>query len=373
MIKSRHPLDLFLGMDYKLLGLEHVRLSIPSPRSRNFIVVEHIKRAEGKKKYTLCVLIKRGVDTFTAIRILSRELGINARDIGFAGLKDANATTLQYVTLPIVQKKHLVIRLANEKIIVLNCQETVSFRLKRGYIHYNEFIVRAMVREEDEILKLHGRPIIVPNYYGYQRFGTRRPNTHILGYFLAKHDLGNILAELLDSPYPDESPANIVNRLNYKPTWGYERQIHQCISKGLIRSCLTKAPLNIMLEALQAYMFNKYLSIRLEEYGVDRITIPIRGERIIDGYPHAPLIGAKVKLKGDVRRIYEYIAEEINIRLDDVMRSLKGAYRPILIRTELKIHKVDQGLLLLKFKLPPASYATTVLREFTENPYTISY
>ncbi|WP_455463647.1 tRNA pseudouridine(13) synthase TruD, partial [Candidatus Hodarchaeum mangrovi] len=49
--------------------------------------------------YTHCVLVKSGIDTFTAIKRISQALKIPEKDIGYAGLKDAKAKTYQRISL----------------------------------------------------------------------------------------------------------------------------------------------------------------------------------------------------------------------------------------------------------------------------------
>lgn len=52
-----------------------------------------------RKRYLLCVLVKRNWDTFLAIKAIAEQLGINASDIHFAGIKDAKAVTAQFITV----------------------------------------------------------------------------------------------------------------------------------------------------------------------------------------------------------------------------------------------------------------------------------
>jgi len=46
---------------------------------------------------------KRGLTTSEAVARLARALGVQARDVGYAGMKDRNATTRQWLSLPAVE------------------------------------------------------------------------------------------------------------------------------------------------------------------------------------------------------------------------------------------------------------------------------
>jgi tRNA pseudouridine13 synthase len=46
---------------------------------------------------------KRGLTTLEAVARMARALGVQARDVGYAGMKDRNATTRQWLSLPAVE------------------------------------------------------------------------------------------------------------------------------------------------------------------------------------------------------------------------------------------------------------------------------
>src|SRR5215475_12676268 len=71
----------------------------PSPET---FVVEEIPAYEpcGEGEHTFLWIEKRGLTTPDAIRRLATLLGVDARDVGYAGLKDRHALTRQWVSVP---------------------------------------------------------------------------------------------------------------------------------------------------------------------------------------------------------------------------------------------------------------------------------
>ena len=74
----------------------------PSP---DRFVVEEIPAytPSGEGTHTFLWLEKRGLTTFDAIALVARALGVQARDIGYAGMKDKQATTRQWLSVPGVE------------------------------------------------------------------------------------------------------------------------------------------------------------------------------------------------------------------------------------------------------------------------------
>src|SRR5512140_1438706 len=54
----------------------------------------------GDGEHTYAVIEKRGVTTLEALRRIARALGVQERDIGYAGMKDAAGVTRQTVSIP---------------------------------------------------------------------------------------------------------------------------------------------------------------------------------------------------------------------------------------------------------------------------------
>lgn len=118
---------------------------------------------------------KRDMSTFKLISVLANAANIAQREIGYAGLKDKNATAIQYISLPKVYEKELLKNLTTDKIEILE-KFYSKFPIKIGQLKANRFsivlhkvtpkVFEAIQNVTKEMLK-EG----IPNYFGYQRFG----------------------------------------------------------------------------------------------------------------------------------------------------------------------------------------------------------
>jgi tRNA pseudouridine13 synthase len=117
---------------------------------------------------------KKNLATWDAIGMIANHLGINAREIGYAGLKDKNALTKQYIS---ILKKH------EEKLESFK-HENIKFlertyhnnKIRLGHLKGNRFFIRlkkvnpTAAKKLSEALKMIKKDGM-PNFFGYQRFG----------------------------------------------------------------------------------------------------------------------------------------------------------------------------------------------------------
>ncbi len=115
------------------------------------------------------------MSTWKLITVLAKATGLEERDIGYAGLKDKNATTIQYISLPKKYEKELNKNLTTEKIEILERTYNKA-PIKIGHLKGNRFSIVLHDISENEAkfftttakkMQVNG----IPNYYGYQRFG----------------------------------------------------------------------------------------------------------------------------------------------------------------------------------------------------------
>lgn len=270
---SQKPLDRLLGMYYKSLCLE-AQLYLAKPRTQHFIVVEqphNVSTHHISAKAAVYVMVKRNISTLDAIRLIATSLGIRQHCIGYAGLKDAEATTLQYITIDLncIQKKVPKLFRVNVPTgtIWIRFVGYTSAMLRPGLLRGNTFYIGVKGSGINEIKKLDEVEIDILAYYGYQRFGTRRPNTHTIG-LLMLISPSLYIRELLFEPYPDEKLETIRSRLKMEPILHPEKKITQLLNK-------TRSPQHIrppfevvrlFASALQAYLFNRYISKKIYYY-----------------------------------------------------------------------------------------------------------
>ena len=133
----------------------------------------------GRGRFTWFKLSKRGLTTPAAISRVAFHLGIKPNAITFAGLKDANAITSQWVSLADVDVRRLE-RMRDKNIRISD----IHFRpvgQNVGNLTGNRFVVK--VRGVDRRQQNQAQAIMdlmarrgVPNYFGQQRFGSRGDN-----------------------------------------------------------------------------------------------------------------------------------------------------------------------------------------------------
>ena len=135
-------------------------------------------------------------DTNDFARRISNTLGISRERVSWAGTKDKHAVTTQLFTLANVDAAALP-EVADAEIEVLG---RVGRSLYFGDLAGNAFEIRVRDADPETVgeitadLRVEGGDgdstspvdVAVPNYFGHQRFGSRRPVTHEVGLCLAR-------------------------------------------------------------------------------------------------------------------------------------------------------------------------------------------
>jgi tRNA pseudouridine13 synthase len=141
----------------------------------------------GEGAHTFLWLEKRGLTTFDAIAQVAAAFGVAARDVGYAGLKDKQATTRQWLSInretakdPAAPGPSVPCAIGPQVTVLRAARHPHKLRL--GHLRGNRFEVVltgpgtdeeiAAMRARFEVLAAQG----VPNRYGEQRFGTDAAN-----------------------------------------------------------------------------------------------------------------------------------------------------------------------------------------------------
>jgi tRNA pseudouridine13 synthase len=382
-------------------------------------------------KYTTFNLIKINKDTFEAVRKISKALNIPYNSIYYSGLKDKRSISIQKISIRgnyIKELKNLKIR----DIFIRNIYPSKK-PVKLGSHLGNHFTIT--LRNLENINKL--RPNIArnlkflntfgfPNYFGLQRFGMYRPNSHIVGRLLLKGDYENAFREYVSTTYSTESHESRRVRGefrkdgdlkkaydNFPKILKYEREmIHFLLEnsenyQGAIET-LSKDLIRLLISSFQSYLFNKMISTRIKE-GIPLFK-PVKGDviSILDDYngnvTHVkyiyggkydkflkkalnldrativlPIIGSTTNL--DEFPLMKTIFEDIG-KLEKIDEKIfnseyingsefKGAIRAMKIKpgglktVEIADDELNHGKLKIKieFSLQKGSYATMLLRE----------
>lgn len=176
----------------RFYSLGHSSIDFHFKQTPRDFVVEEIPLYEfsGEGEHLILFVRKKNLSTSEMIGYFARYLGIKNRDIGYAGLKDKNAMTKQYISLPKKYEEALE-DFTSDNIKILS-KTYHNNKLRIGHLSGNRFYIRlkkvnpTSAKKIDEALKnISDRGM--PNFFGYQRFGSDGDN-HILGEKIAKGD-----------------------------------------------------------------------------------------------------------------------------------------------------------------------------------------
>ena len=386
----------------------------------------------GEGPYLICVLVKRRWDTFLAVRQVAASLRINQKRVRFAGIKDTKALTAQHISLQSVSpSKVLDVQI---KDITVYPQRYSKERMYSQLIKGNRFhitvrnidqpasVIAERTRKVQEELERMGG---VPNFFGHQRFGTIRPNTHQVGKHLTRGDAEGAALAFLAEPSVHEHPEAREARQRLQDTMDfdeaferfpkflrYERFMLRHLTRypsdfvGAFRT-LPRRLRKLFVQGYQSYLFNRFLSerirrgiplnepqvgdyvIRLDENGLpteeqDQATetniqsiegLVAEGKLCVA----APLIGPNQPTsKGTSGEIEQTILEAENVAPENFKiqfmpeATAEGRVRAVLnpvwnlVLEETAEDKENEGKQMIKlgFTLNRGSYATVVLREF---------
>ncbi|EOD17688.1 hypothetical protein EMIHUDRAFT_243837 [Emiliania huxleyi CCMP1516] len=340
----------------------------------------------GSHRYLEFTLYKENRDTLHAILQLAQSLHVSQNLFTFAGTKDRRAVTAQRVSafrLPASKIEQLMARKPfGDSLVASDCTN---------------------VQAALEGLRTHG----FPNYFGLQRFGANvDAATHEVGAALLRADYPQALRQL------DEGDAVAALRLlPRRPS--VARQLLEGLrdsGSSNVLAALSRLPKNLRsmyLHALQSWVWNHAASERLRRYGceaaphvvtaeeaaartysIEDVVLPLPGTKVV--MPQNELAEVYTELLARQRlepasfhhKVKEMVMPGAYRRLVQRPRDLSWQYfrytdpRVPLARTDLARLRGDpepQGVadgprlaVVLRFTLPPSTYATMLLRELTK-------
>ncbi|MCH9740048.1 MAG: tRNA pseudouridine(13) synthase TruD [Epsilonproteobacteria bacterium] len=307
---------------------------------------------------------KSDMSTFKLITVIAKATRLEQRDIGYAGLKDKNATTIQYISIPKQYEQEVIKNLTTEKIEILE-KKYSKFPIKVGQLKGNKFAIilnqvtaeaNQQIREVATLMQEQG----IPNYYGYQRFG-EDAKSYLQGKEIAHSGkkLKGAKEKLLVSAYQSHLYNGwLSSRVN--------------ISKIVDANSVEKAAEILsypkeLVEVLkkQPHFFKLFIGDDMQSYPYGK-SYPIQDFNLASkefsskkSSPTGLICGSKAKRSlGDAK----HLEEEFD---DEELYSLKGDRRYAWIYPEDLAFSYDEKRqqLRVQFYLPKGSYATTFLEE----------
>ncbi len=165
----------------RLFYLNHTPVNFYFNKSPNDFVVREVPLYEttGEGEHLVLEIRKKDMTTWDMLKALSNHIGIKEKEIGYAGLKDKEGMTTQYISLP---KKHEtnVASFSHPNIKILSASYHRN-KIKLGHLKGNHFFIRLKKVSSVDALKLQEvfkkiEETGFPNYFGYQRFGRSGEN-----------------------------------------------------------------------------------------------------------------------------------------------------------------------------------------------------
>lgn len=367
----------------------------------------------GEGEHSLCEIEKKGISTFDAIDRIGRELNVNPREIGFAGMKDAHAITRQWLTVPRVDDAKLL-SIQTAQLKVISSAKHIN-KLRLGHLKGNRFAIKIREVEPTDVVKI--KPALerleregMPNYFGEQRFGRRGDNDQI-GAALLREDSKAVLRHILGLPMKGVDPSGIFEARRFfengdlqaaMKKWprssGMERRILaryvNTNSAGKALSLLEPRLRRLWLSALQSRVFNDVVAGRIHALGKllpgDLAYLHDKGacftvEDVAKEQPRAdafeisptgPMLGYRMSLPtSEALTLEQTIYERFNLSREDFKRpnrdQAKGDRRPIRVKPQdvQLVGGVDEfgAHITVAFTLPAGSFATVLLREIMKN------
>ncbi|MDQ2049157.1 tRNA pseudouridine(13) synthase TruD [Natronolimnohabitans sp. A-GB9] len=440
-MRPAHPTEQAVGMEYYVSDADgvggHLREDDEHFRVRELERFETEPVDSNVDAYPHLVFraTLSGWDTNDFASRLSDALGISRERVNWAGTKDKYAVTTQLFSVYGADLEDLP-DIDGAEIEVLG---RAGRSLEFGDLAGNEFELVVSEPDEPDLAaeitdELHdfggletdgddATSIGVPNFFGQQRFGSRRPVTHEVGLEIVRGDWEGAVMAYLGNPTDAEPEDTQAARSFVEETrdWDdalerfpnrlrYERSLCHGLAEvdgepepAEYRAALERLPSNLQrlfVHAAQSYAFNLMLSERLERGlafdepiagdvvcfadtdapeglelpDTDRLQrVDERRVRSVSrhcergrAFVTAPLVGTETELAdGEQGAIERAVLDELDLEPADF--DLPGEFyssgtrRAILVRTDLAL---EQDPLTLEFALPKGSYATVVLREF---------
>ena len=159
-----------------LYALTHAPIEAYFSKNSDDFVVREIPLYEfsGDGEHLIVEISKKDMTTQEALHVLSEVTGAKMRDFGYAGLKDKQGMTTQFISIPRKFESNLA-NFSHEKIKILSLNVHKN-KLRIGHLKGNSFFIRLKKVLPSNAKKLEQAFVSIDkmgyaNYFGYQRFG----------------------------------------------------------------------------------------------------------------------------------------------------------------------------------------------------------
>ncbi len=301
----------------------------------DFIVTEEPIVFTNRGNFIVLKIQKENLGTWDLLEKLAKGLNIYEHEIGYAGLKDKNATTTQYISIPKKYSKDIK-KFRHGKIEIL---ETFlhSSKLNIGDLKGNHFQINLHDVSKEELILIQQRlkeisKVGMPNFFGFQRFGKDIKENLQKAKKIVEGDLkikDNKLEKMLISAYQ----SDLFNR------WLVKR-----IQKSKNEFSLLNGDVFMQLKDEKIFMPKEINSSIIEDFQAKKIV------------PTGLLCGRNILRSKDEARVIEAKFDDMNVVQKGFRRAALVYPKDIQVKYNEKEQKCKLG-----FYLPKASYATVLI------------
>lgn len=351
----------------RFYSMSHSSIEFLFKQSARDFVVEEIPLYEfsGEGEHLVLHVRKKNLTTWELIDLICVHLGIKAKEVGYAGLKDKFAMTKQYLSIN-KQYEEQMKSFEHPDVKILSSTYHNN-KIRTGHLKGNRFFIRLKKVNPTNAKKIslalkHIKEFGMPNFFGYQRFGNDGDN-YILG---------------------------------------------EKVARGVVKERNPKVK-KLLINSYQSHLFNLWLSRRLEistlvnSFSVDELAPMLNLSRhtieqmkeqkhpfkmivgdVIEHYPHGRLFNYEGD-KEDVKRFEEHGVSVTGLLCGkkawlakDEARLIEKEYDETIMADGARRYawifpeeiegeyKEEQAWFELHFSLPKGSYATVLIEEIAK-------
>ena len=365
-------------------------------------------------KYTILKVRLTNWDTNRFLVYLSKYLKISKKRITYCGTKDKRGVTTQYFCV-----NH---NFEPETIDIRDVEVVEHFRsdtmLKLGDLVGNRFTINLKAQEESRsaIMETYGEIIDLggfPNFFGLQRFGSIRTNTHKIGRLLVHGEYNKAAMTYLYDPQFDHEDYRVnfaehndphIALKEFPERLSFERSLLGYLDEhGNLDDAFSALPRNLSMmfvHAYQSYIFNRILSERIKQ--PELFNSPQVGDVVlkVDSFFNADKRNEIVVNRLNQKKIEEMVKNDtvrVALPLVGYDTELSSGYEGEIEHEILEKEKLTPGMFriqghadlsssgerriisckpldfnvmpptTLQFSLGRGTYATSLIREFLKN------
>jgi len=341
--------------------------------SDTFVVVEEpLYEFSGDGEHLILYIRKKNLSTWEALKLISNETGIKFEEFGYAGLKDKNALTYQYISINKKFEKD-ILKFSHKDIKILNSTYHKN-KLKIGHLKGNKFIItlKKVMPNHLTIIKSVLTQIEkygIANYFGQQRFGNEA-NNYERGYKILKGEIkerNKKLRRFFINSYQSYlfnkwlskriEVSKIINEFSEKELINYLK-----FDKKLVKDLKSQPHIFKVFngDLMHHYPYGKLFYCEDLKSEAEKFYLK---DRVVTGL----LVGSRVKVAKNEALIYEKeLLDELelfkNFKINGDRRFAIVFPKDI----EYKYNEKEKHL-KIEFFLPKSSYATEFIKQLLNN------